>query len=589
MGTVGGVQRTGQIVFTNKARCRDCYRCLRACPVKAIRVVDGQAFVDPDRCIACGTCIRECPQGAKSFRNDVERAVQLLAEGAPVAASVAPSFVAYFPVGRRERLPEALRRLGFARVSETAVGAYAVARATADIAARNGSASHICSACPAAVRYIEQYEPDLASRLVPVVSPMMAHARRLKAELGPGARVVFIGPCVAKKAEAEREELAGTVDCVLTFPELMEWLARAEVDLDACDPGPFDDAPAGDARYFPVPGGLARTGRLTTDLLATDCLAVSGIEDIREALENLREGGAAVVEPLFCPQGCVNGPGMTARSSIYRRRGEVIDYAATHEGRAPDPRLDALDLWAEYGAADPSEPEFSEEEIQAVLERTGKVNPEDQLNCGACGYDSCREKAVAVLRGMAVPDMCLPRMRRLAEQRSDRILETSPNGVVVLDEHLRVLHMNGAFRRMFQCTDGVLGKRISYLMDPEPFERLARDGDGPLEFTARHEKYSLVCHQVVYALPEVEQYVGIFVNITNSLSTQEKLKRLRSETLRKAEELMEHQVQAAQEMARFLGESTARSEELLRNIQSMASDKLKLPGDNWLWDTGTSK
>jgi iron only hydrogenase large subunit-like protein/uncharacterized Fe-S cluster-containing protein len=583
-------QRTGQIVFTNKARCRDCYRCLRACPVKAIRVLDSQAFVDPERCISCGTCIRECPQGAKSFRNDVDRVARLLQEGHPVGVSVAPSFAAYFGLERSRRLPEALHRLGFAYAGETSIGAYPVALATAEHANRSGAGASICTACPAVVNYVEQYEPDLAPRLVPVVSPMLAHAKSIRARLGATCRVVFVGPCVAKKAEAERPEFEGLVDCVLTFAELLEWFARANIDLDACEPGPFDEEPAGESRYFPLPGGLARTASLQTDLLATDCLAVSGFAELRQALDSVRNATHPVLlEGLFCPQGCVNGPGMPEQSNAYVRRAGLLDYASTHAGRVPDPWRGGGDLRADYTARGETVPEFSEADIQAVFERTGKSNPEDQLNCGACGYESCREKALAVLRGMAVPEMCIPRMRRLAEQRSDRIMDTTPNGVVVLDQHLQVLYMNGAFRRMFQCTDGVLGKRISYLMDPEPFEKLVNSGGGANEFTARHEKYSLVCHQIVYAMREEGQFVGIFVNVTNTLSTQEKLKRLRSETLRKAQELIEHQIQASQEMAQFLGETTARTEELVRNIQSMASEKPRQSGDHLQWDSEVGK
>ncbi len=578
-------QRTDQIVFTNKARCRDCYRCLRACPVKAIRVVDGQAFVEADRCIACGTCIRECPQQAKTFRNDVERAVRLIASGSPVAASVGPSFAACFEASDWMRLPEALRRLGFMHVGETAVGAYAVAKVTAEYAGRTGG-PQVCTACPAVVSYVEHYEADMAPCLVPVASPMMAHAKALRERFGPEVRVVFIGPCVAKKAEAERSDVEGLVDCVLTFSELLEWFERAGLVLKECTEGAFDEEPPGDARFFPVPGGLARTGAMQTDLFATKCVAVSGVTDLRDVLESVRQTPESIViEPLFCPHGCVNGPGMPQKENTFTRRGRLLEFAAHYHGGAMIEAVPVIPPLKPYEGRPIDADRVSEAAIVEVLAATGKSRPEDQLNCGACGYDSCREKAVAVVRGMAVPEMCIPRMRRLAEQRSDRIMETTPNGVVVLDQHLVVIYMNGAFRRMFQCTEGVIGKPIAYLMDPEPFERLAGDGGGLLEFTARHEKYNLICHQLLYPLADEKQYVGIFVNVTNTMSTQEKLKRLRSETLRKAQELLEHQVQAAQEMAQFLGESTARSEELVRNIQSMASEKPKLPGDHWLWDT----
>ncbi len=591
MNTQGVPQKPGQVVFTNKARCRDCYRCLRACPVKAIRVVGGQAFVEADRCIACGTCIRECPQEAKTFRNDVERAARLMAAGGVFAVSVAPSFAAYFKAEDRAKLPTALRQLGFAYVGETAIGAYEVAHATAEHINACGGGSHICTACPAVVSYVEQYEPDLAPKLTPILSPMLAHAKILKRRLGKKAKVFFIGPCVAKKAEAERTENEGLVDCVLTFVELEEWLRRAGVVLAARQDGGFDEEPTGDARFFPVPGGLARTASLHTDLLAADCLAVSGIAEVRQALDSLREGEhTMLVEPLFCPQGCVNGPGMPSEANMYVRRGELLEYAANYAGAEPiEYRSEPVDLHAEYGSNKAKEAVFTEEQIQAVFEQTGKANPDDQLNCGACGYASCRDKAIAVLRGMAVPEMCIPYMRRLAEQRSDKILESTPNGVVILNAQLELLYMNPAFRSMFQCTDSVLGKRISYLVDPEPFEQIAGGHDMMTELTARHDRYNLVCHQIVYAMRDERQYVGIFVNITNSLDTQERLKRLRAQTIRKAHELMEHQIKAAQEMAQFLGESTARSEELVRNILSMANDKPIENGGEAPWDTGTSK
>lgn len=589
MAAMDALQTPRQVVFTNKARCRDCYRCLRECPIKAIRICDDQAFVEADRCIACGTCVRECPQEAKSFRNDVDHAAALLEAGGVVAASIAPSFAACFGPDDAPRLADALRRLGFSYVAETAIGAFEVARATADHIATAPDAAHVCTACPAVVRYVEQYEPDMAPTLTPVVSPMIAHAQRIKEEQGDETKVVFIGPCVAKKAEAERPELAGLVDCVLTFTELLEWFDQAGITLGSFNPSAFDAEPAGDARFFPLPGGLARTAALDTDLLGTESLAVSSIDDIREAFENVRTApGPVLIEPLFCTQGCVTGPGMPEEANTFRRRNDVLTYARTHQGMTPEKVPPRNGLTARFSTPPPIDPAIAEAEIQDILERTGKALPEDQLNCGACGYVSCRDQAIAVLRGMADTDMCIPHMRRLAEQRSDRIIETTPNGVVILDDHLKILHMNPAFRKMFQCTDAVLGKPISYLMDPEPFENLAVNSGDLAELTAHHGNYNLVCHQVIYPLRQEGQYVGVFVNITKSVANEEMLKRLRSETVRKARELLEHQVQVAQDMAQFLGESTAQSEELVRNLVSIATDRPRQSGDNWLWDTDIS-
>jgi PAS domain S-box-containing protein len=586
-----------QVVFTNKARCRDCYRCVRVCPVKAIRMHDGQANVVDSRCIGCGTCVRECPQGAKSYRHDVERTRRLIGSGLPVAASVAPSFAAVYPPSQRRRLPSALRQLGFAYVGETAVGAYHTARETAAVAEAYPDRCYVSSACPALVRYVEQYRPELIDHLVPVVSPMLAHARHIHARMPGETRIVFIGPCVAKKAEAERPEHAGLVDCVLTFVELEEWFRSEGIDLAACEESDFDESPEGEARLFPLEGGSVRTSGWSTDLLDGNVVAASGFAEICTALDGLESpGGPRLIEPLFCPQGCINGPAMTCARNLYLCRGDVLEYSAARPGRTPEERR-YRDLKTEFvvRAADAAPP-VTEEQIRHVLEITGKSREEDQLNCGACGYANCRDKAVAVIAGMAEPEMCIPHMKRLAEQRVDRTIETSPNGIVILDEHLKILHMNPAFRKFFMCSDAVCGQPVSYLLDPEPFERLASGQEQLIEMTVEHKPYNLVCHEILYPLREERQYVGILVNITHSRTSQEKLDRLRTQTVVQARELLEHQIEMAQRLAQFLGENTAKGEDLVEKLMLLADEEggpaAKREGnksEQWLRDTYTSK
>ncbi|MCE5240931.1 4Fe-4S binding protein [bacterium] len=584
-----------QVVFTNKARCRDCYRCVRVCPVKAISMHKGQAMVEPERCLACGTCIRECPQGAKQFRNDIECAVRLIGSGRPVAVSLAPSFAAAYSDWERKRLPSALRKLGFSHIAETAIGAYQVAAMTAELVRHQPDRAHVCTACPAVVSYVEKYDPELVPSLTPIVSPMMAHARHIREKLGPQAGVVFIGPCVAKKAEADRPEFAGLVDCVLTFRELAEWMEREGISLAACEESDFDDEPEGEARFFPVTGGSIRTSHLNTDLLAADVVPVTGIDEIRAALDSLKEHPRPVIiEPLFCAQGCINGPAITCDANVYDRRQDLMGYAHDHQGRTPEGEVPARPaLRTEFTPAglDADQP-IREEEIKRILALTGKVAPEDELNCGACGYNSCRDKAIAVLRGMAEPEMCIPYMRRLAEQRTDRIIETSPNGIVILDERLTIIAMNPAFRRFFMCSEACLGKPISYLMDPDPFERLASGAEEIVEMTARHDRYKLVTHQIMYALREEHQYAGIFVNVTSTHDSQKKLTELRAQTLTQARELLEHQLSMAQKMAQFLGESTAQGEQLVEHLVELTGEdeeKRSAEGSDWLWDTYTPR
>jgi len=585
------------VVYTNKAQCRDCYRCVRVCPVKAIRMHEGQAYVEPSRCLACGTCVRECPQGAKSVRDDVEIARRLVESSSKVAVSLAPSFAAAFPAWQHGRLVSALRRLGFAYIGETAIGAAHVAQATAKIVHQHSNRSHLCTACPAVVSYVERYQPNLVDALVPVVSPMLAHARHIRQTMGDRVKVVFIGPCVAKKAEAERPEYRGLVDCVLTFVELRRWLEAEKIDLAACEESAFDEKPTGDAQLFPLEGGCVRTMGWSTDILDARVLAISGFDEISDAFAALDETAQpTVIEPLFCARGCVNGPAIDTDRNTFSRRKRVLDYARGSDKE--EAKVTNIDLTATFERMplDQEQP-VSEEAIRHVLNKTGKAAEENQLNCGACGYANCREKAIAVIRGLAEPEMCMPYMKRLAEQRVDRIIDTSPNGIVILDERLQILGMNPAFRRYFHCSETLCGRPISLLMDPEPFEQLASGTKQLVEKTVNYEKYNLVCHQVHYPLPEDKQYVGIFVNVTNTQSSQRKLDELRTQTVLQARELLSQQMHLAETVATALGENTARGEALLDRLMLLAEQQEQddesvaaaRAGQKWLQATYTSK
>jgi iron only hydrogenase large subunit-like protein len=563
-----------QIVFTLTARCRDCYRCLRACPVKAIRMQNGQAYVDEKRCIACGTCIRECPQQAKTFRNDIDVARRLIEEGHFVAASIAPSFAAVFNRWQRSRLPSALRALGIRYVGQTSHGAYQISLESRRIAEENPAGPHIATACPALINYIEKYRPQLVGHLLPLLSPMAAHARLLKEKLGKETKVIFIGPCVAKKSELTRPDVSGVVDCVLTFKELNAWLLQKGIDLSMCEESNFDEKPVHQAQLYPLPGGLIKTAGLTDDGLNLKLLRVDSIQGVRELLTGIEENPEqAIIEPLFCSQGCINGPGVDPGKNLFDRRRDIIEYNEETQAASvtPEPADGKLFAATFIGADSGSSPgSVTEEQIQKILAQTGKQDPEQQLNCGACGYDSCREKAIAVALGMAEPEMCIPYMRRLAERRTDQIFNTTPNGIIMLDDELNILGMNPAFKKFFSCSDVILGRHISYLMDPAPFEKLISGVTQNLDITVLHRPYNLLCRELLYMLKEEKQIVGIFINITSQQEHEKKLREIRSQTVEQANELLEHQIKMAQNIAQFLGESTARGEELVRKLMSLS-------------------
>jgi len=560
-----------QIVFTLTARCRDCYRCLRNCPVKAIRMQKGQAYVDEKRCIACGTCIRECPQRAKTFRHDIDVAQRLIDSGSLVAASIAPSFAAVFNKWERTRLPAALRALGFRYVGQTSQGAYQISACARSMTERDKSKTYIATACPALVNFIEKYQTDLVDNLLPLVSPMAAHGRMLKEKLGDDIKVVFIGPCVAKKSEILRSDVQDAIDCVLTFSELMLWLNQKEIHLSNCEESSLDEEPVHCAQLYPLPGGMIKTAGLADDGLDLKLIRVDGIDNVRALLNDVQQQSAyTLVEPLFCSQGCINGPGIDTEKNLFERRKDIIEYDSEIDREQSSPAVVKEDLFGAAFLAQEVKSEVSEEAIQQVLEKTGKSDPQQQLNCGACGYDSCREKAIAVILGMAEAEMCIPYMRRLAERRTDQIVTTTPNGVLILDEDLTILSMNPAFKRFFSCTDTILGRHISYLMDPAPFEKLISGVVDTVDITITHRHYNLLTRELLYILKEERQIVGIFINITSQQEHEKKLKEIRSQTITQADELLEHQIKMAQTIAQFLGESTARGEELVRKLLTLS-------------------
>ncbi|MEI8011610.1 MAG: [Fe-Fe] hydrogenase large subunit C-terminal domain-containing protein [Candidatus Omnitrophota bacterium] len=484
---------------------------------------------------------------------------------------MAPSFAGVFEPWQYARIPAALRRLGFSHVAETAVGAYLVAEKTA-ACVQDPAKTYICTACPAVVSYIEKYDPGMVGNLVPVVSPMIAHARHIRAKF-TNVKVVFIGPCVAKKAEAERPEFAGLVDCVLTFDELDEWFKLRGIDLATCEDSAFDEQPAGKSRLFPVEGGSMATAAFETSVLDEKLLFISGFDAMKNVFEEAAKGAfPRIIEPLLCLYGCVNGAGISRSGNVVDRRARIIRYARENPGVDPV-KSKGVDLKTAFGAQTCAGMTVSENDMRAVLEKTGKAREENRLNCGACGYASCRDQAIAVVQGMAEIEMCIPYMRRLAEQRSDRIMATSPNGIIVLDHDLNILNFNPAFARMFHVNESCFGQHISHLIDPEPFTRVKSGEVEVADEVCAQKSLGIITRELVYALHAEKQFVGIFINITDSRLNAERLQKVKDDTVSQARELHEHQIEMARQFADFLGEYTAKGEQLVNKLMQAVDSK----------------
>jgi len=407
---------TAPLVTTIKERCRLCYTCVRECPAKAIRIAGGQAEVLADRCIGCGNCVRVCSQGAKQVFSEIEIVEELLKTHTPVAAVIAPSFPAEFSDIDYEFFVGMVRNLGFSRVHEVGFGADLVAAEYQRLLRESGQKRYIATTCPAIVAYVERYHPELVPALAPIVSPMLATARALRRLFGAGLKVVFVGPCIAKKGEADSERVEGEIDAVLTFIELREMFRRHAIKPESVTPSDFDPPHAGTGALFPISRGMLQAAQLNEDLLEAQIVAADGRSEFVEAIREF-EGGdldARLLEILCC-NGCIMGPGISRQAPLFNRRAQVSRYAKRRIADVDRERwhdhwaeLADLNLRRSFTAYDRRITVPSEEEIVEMLRRLGKTRAEDELNCGACGYETCREHAVAMCKGLAESEMCLP-------------------------------------------------------------------------------------------------------------------------------------------------------------------------------------
>jgi signal transduction histidine kinase/iron only hydrogenase large subunit-like protein len=418
------------VIQTINQNCRRCYSCVRDCPAKAIKIVEGQASVVIERCISCGNCTVVCSQNAKAYASGTERVLELLAGEKPVVAMVAPSFPADDCGEDAERLVGALRQLGFSHVVEVAFGADLTSRAYQAYIKEHPTGTRVATACPAVAEYVRKYNPDLVGCLVPIVSPMIATALAVHAIHGKDHACVFIGPCVAKKREMLDPQVPAVVQAVLTFDELRRIFTERGVQVAAATPSDFDPPRAGSGRLYPFVGGLLKSAGLERNTLNAEVMVLSGAPEIIEVLGDLRpdDPEPLFVEPLMC-RGCYSGPAMRGDDRRLQRKRRVADYVKSRlaEATTPPTEMPELDLRRAFTPDDQRLKEPTEQEIRVILSRTNKFTVEDELNCGACGYTTCRAKAVAVFRGLAEEAMCLPFMIEQAERVCHELKVPWPN------------------------------------------------------------------------------------------------------------------------------------------------------------------
>ena len=551
-----------------KSNCKNCYKCIRHCPVKAIRFSGNQAHIIGNECILCGQCFVVCPQNAKEIVDETEKVKVFLQGDAPVIASIAPSFVANYDGIGINTLRKALKKLGFYDAEETAIGATIVKKEYERMIEEEERDVIISSCCHSINLLIQKHYPQALEYLADVVSPMQAHCRDIKSRY-PDAKTVFIGPCVAKKDEAAYYD--GIVDAVLTFEELTRWLEEEAVMLEV----EMDNEECSRARFFPTTGGVIKT--MVQDTPGYSYLALDGVENCIAALKDIISGNIhkCFVEMSACVGSCLGGPVMEKyhHTETVRDYITVSNYAGEKDFEVTQPK--AIDLKKSFIRIEQRYQKPSDMEIQNVLRQMGKFKPAHELNCGSCGYNTCREKAAAIIQGKAEISMCLPYLKDKAESFSDIIVNNTPNGMIVLNEQLEVQQINNAAREIMniRSASDVLGDQVVRILDPAMFMNVLKTGHNVCDERVYLAEYKRYVEQSVIYDKDSHLLVAILRDVTEEQNEHEKKENITRQTIDVADKVVDMQMRIVQEIASLLGETAAETKIALAKLKESIQDE----------------
>ena len=550
-----------------KSNCKNCYKCIRHCPVKSIRFSGNQAHIIGNECILCGHCFVVCPQNAKEIVDETEKVRVLIQSGDPVVVSLAPSFVANYDGVGIESMREALKKLGFYDVEETALGATLVKREYDRILKEEDRDIVISSCCHSINLLIQKYFPRELPYLADVLSPMQAHCEDIKRRI-PGAKTVFIGPCVAKKDEAEYYE--GIVDAVLTYEELTNWLKKEGIELR--QEKSLDQHSL--ARFFPTTGGILKT--MVKDAPNFTYMALDGVENCIAALKEIEQGRIhhCFIEMSACVGSCAGGPVMEkyGRSPL-KDYLAVSGYAGDKDFEIEQPEIRELRKRfepIEHRAGKPSEVE-----IRDILREMGKFKPSQELNCGSCGYDTCREKAIAIYQGKAEISMCLPYLMQKAENFSDTIARNSPNGILMLNDQLEVQQINPAALKILnlRSESTVLGDQVVRILDPTPFLKVITTGRGIFHERTYLAEYDCTVEQTIVPAEDGRMLLCIMRDVTREEETRRQKEEISRQTAEVADKVVDKQMRIVQEIASLLGETAAETKIALSKLKESIANE----------------
>lgn len=550
-----------------KTNCKNCYKCIRHCPVKSIRFSAGQAHIIDDECILCGHCFVVCPQNAKEIVDDTEKVRVLLSGDDPVIVSLAPSFIANYDGVGIEAMRDALKKLGFTDVEETALGATMVKREYDRMLKEENRNIVISSCCHTVNLLIRKYFPQELRYLADVVSPMYAHCADIKRRV-PNAKTVFIGPCVAKKDEASAS--GGIVDAALTFEELTNWLKKENVELKR-EIIPNEQSRA---RFFPTTGGILKT--MAQDAPGYTYMALDGVENCIAALQDIERGRIehCFIEMSACVGSCVGGPVMEKyHRSPVKDYIAVADFAGSRDFDVPQP--DAVRMKQVFMPIERQSDVPGENEIRKILREMGKFKPEHELNCGSCGYNTCREKAIAIYQGKAEISMCLPFLKEKAEDFSDTIVKNSPNALIVVNDNLEVQQLNAAALRLMNLRypSDILGDQVVRILDPDVFMTVRDKKRGVYNQRVYLAEYKRYVEQTVVPAEDGRMLLCIMRDVTDEEDERRRKEEISRETVEVADKVVDKQMRIVQEIASLLGETAAETKIALSKLKESISDE----------------
>ncbi|MBO6308603.1 MAG: 4Fe-4S binding protein [Oribacterium sp.] len=556
-----------EFLTLKKSNCKNCYKCIRHCPVKSIRFSANQAHIIGNECILCGQCFVVCPQNAKEVKDETEKAKVLIQSGDPVVASIAPSFIANYDGVGIESMNDALKKLGFHSAEETAIGATIVKKEYERLLQEEKRDVVISSCCHSVNLLIQKYFPKVLPYLADVVSPMQAHCMDIRKRI-QGAKVVFIGPCVSKKDEAEHYE--GYADAVLTFEELTKWLKAEGIELRQETISNENSR----ARFFPTAGGILKTMELNAP--GYSYLTVDGVDNCISALRDIENGTAhnCFIEMSACVGSCIGGPIMEKyHKSPVKDYMSVSNYAGSKDFLTEDHSY--IDIRKSFELIERKAAQPTEFEITDILHQMGKFKPEQELNCGTCGYDTCREKAIAIYHGKAEISMCLPFLKDKAESFSDTIVKNTTNALIVLNENLEVQQINTPAMRIMNLRyeSDILGDQVVRILDPGIFINVQQSGVGVYNHKVYLAEYKRYVEQTVIPDNESRLLICIMRDVTDEERIRERKEDIRHQTIEVADKVVDKQMRIVQEIASLLGETAAETKIALAKLKESISDE----------------